>query len=77
MTFKKISNGAIIEYNNGYTVKLRLEGDKLRIREELNGRPLSDNVFYLSAAQSAQLRELLKKANNADELMGALRTVFA
>ncbi|BFI76776.1 hypothetical protein [Sulfurisphaera ohwakuensis] len=75
MTFEKISDGAIIKYDNGYTVKIKVEGRKLRLREELNGNPTTDTVFYLNEDQAKQIKEALKKANNAEEVMQLLQGV--
>ncbi|QXJ27832.1 hypothetical protein J5U23_00700 [Saccharolobus shibatae B12] len=74
--FKKLPDGAVIEYNNGYTVKLKVEGRKLRLREELNGNPITDTVLYLNEDQAKQIRDALKKANNADEVMQLLQGVM-
>mgnify|MGYP001773092724 CR=1 FL=1 len=75
MTFQKLGNGAIIEYNNGYTVKFWVEGNKLKMKEELNGKPTVESVFYLSDDQARQLKEALKKAQNAEDVLRLLQGV--
>lgn len=75
MTFEKISDGAVIHYNNGYTVKIKVEGRKLKIREELNGNPMVDSEFFLTDDQAKQLKEALRKAKNADDVLRLLQGV--
>ena len=76
MTFRKIDNGVEIHYDNGYTVKIRIEGDKLKLREEYNGRPYTDTVFYLSPSQATEIKKALKDAKNADDVTKLLQGVM-
>ena len=75
MTFRKIDNGVEIHYDNGYTVKIRVEGDKLKLREEYNGRPYTDSIFYLSPSQASEIKKVLKEAKNADDVIRLLQGV--
>ncbi len=76
MTFRKIDNGVEIHYDNGYAVKIKIEGDKLKLREEYNGRPYTDTMFYLSPAQASEIKKALKEAKNADDVMKLLQGVM-
>ncbi len=76
MTFRKIDNGVEIQYDNGYTVKIKVEGDKLKLREEYNGRPYTDTMFYLSPSQASEVKRALKEAKNADDVMKLLQGVM-
>jgi hypothetical protein len=75
MTFRKLDNGVEIHYDNGYTVKIRVEGDKLKLREEYNGRPYVDSIFYLSPSQASEIKKALKEAKNADDVLKLLQGV--
>jgi len=75
MTFRKIDNGAEIQYDNGYKVRIKVEGDKLRLREEYNGRPYTDTIFYLSPSQATEMKKALKEAKNADDVTKLLQGV--
>jgi hypothetical protein len=76
MTFRKIDNGAEIHYDNGYTVRIKVEGDKLKLREEYNGRPYTDTMFYLSPSQANEIKKALKEAKNADDVTKLLQGVM-
>ncbi|ALG97190.1 hypothetical protein AVT97_gp27 [Sulfolobales Virus YNP2] len=76
MTFRKIDNGVEIHYNNGYTVKIKIEGDKLKLREEYNGRPFTDSTFYLLPGMATEIKKALKEAKNADDVMKLLQGIM-
>ena len=76
MTFRKIDNGVEIHYNNGYTVKIKIEGDKLKLREEYNGRPYTDTMFYLPPNQASEIKKALKEVKNADDVTKLLQGVM-
>jgi len=76
MTFRKIDNGVEIHYDNGYVVKIKVEGDKLKLREEYNGRPYTDTMFYLSPSQASEIKKALREAKNADDVMKLLQGVM-
>ena len=76
MTFRKIDNGAEIHYGNGYTVKIKVEGDKLKLREEYNGRPYTDTMFYLQPSQATEIKKALNEAKNADDVTKLLQGVM-
>jgi len=75
MTFRKLDNGVEIRYDNGYTIRIKVEGDKLKLREELNGRPYYDTIFYLSPSQAIEIKKALKEAKNADDVLKLLQGV--
>jgi len=76
MTFRKMDNGVEIHYDNGYTVRIKIEGDKLKLREEYNGRPYTDTMFYLSPSQVSEIKKALKEAKNADDVTKLLQGVM-
>jgi len=76
MTFKKIDGGVEMRYDNGYTVKVKVEGEKLKLREEYNGKPYTDTVFHLSFSQAAELKKALRDAKNAEDVMKLLQGVI-
>jgi len=76
MTFRKMDNGVEIHYDNGYVVKIKVEGDKLKLREEYNGRPYTDTMFYLSPSQVSEIKKALKEAKNADDVTKLLQGVM-
>jgi len=76
MTFRKIDNGVEIKYDNGYTIKIKVEGDKLKLREEYEGRPYTDTMFYLSPSQAIEIKKALKEAKSADDVLKLLQGVM-
>ena len=76
MSFKKLSNGAIISYNNGVTIRVELDGRKLHLKEYLHGNRYAETEFHLNEEQAKRLKEAFSKANNANDIAAALQQVL-
>jgi hypothetical protein len=76
MAFRKTDNGVEISYDNGYTIRIKVEGEKLKIREEYSGKPYHDTIYYLSFSQASELKKALKEAKSADDVLKLLQGVM-
>ena len=76
MSFKKLSNGAIISYNNGVTIRVELDGRKLHLKEYLHGNKYAETEFHLNEEQEKRLKEAFSKANNANDIAAAPKQVL-